>query len=339
MGILTDIFDMYQGSSDTKKNIIYNKLIKVLWKSKCKYIKQERHIRFMIDNGIKNEELIELFSPYTDITYKVFKSSYGKNVSSIDYVKIRVNNLYAYLFDTEVYYSKEYYTELFVPKNEYYNVLKAPDKANVKEITQRINKSILNAEKLKQKNIDKKYELTWNEYKKLINKYLKNILDNYKGIDEYIAINGWVARCNSPNWDNDNYIIGYINKSLTMYLRNYIKETTKFYDNYKWKHSSKTYIPINIAKEYSPIQLCLSKYYDDVEKLKSVSWSNEFTEGQKKFISNVEKIINNSDLKNVILFNSNGTPKINESFISKQIGVSRVAVNKMIAKIYCYYNK
>ena len=336
MGFLTDIFDAYKSSPEDKRDIIYNRFVKVLWKSKCRYSKQDKHIRFVISKDIDSKELVDIFSNYTDIKYKVFKSNYSKNLSSIDYIKIRINNLYAYLFDMDVYYNKEYYTQLFIPRNLYYNALKGD--CDVENINNVINMSIAKAEFLKQESINNKYDLSWIEYKKLINKCIKKIMDNYITIKEYSDKKEWEVRCTSSSWDEDNYIIGYINKSITMYLYNYIKELDGFNQKYKWKHSLKRYISLDDANNYNALQLCVSKYIDDVDVLNSIDYNKELTSNQVLFLDKIEELLKTKSLKEIILFNKNGTPKINESFVAKELGISRVAVGKTILRISKTYN-
>lgn len=325
---LNEILYKYQNSKTEKqKDKIFNKFIKQIWNSKCKYEIIIKKYGFRInDSLLNNKYLSNFFNKYNNLEYKVCKSQFSKrDLNSIDYIKIHINNTYSYLFDKEVYYDKEYYKLLYTPKQQYFNIIK--NKINIKDIdikslTDEIINNLIKSDRIKKKSVNKKIDLSWTEYQKLVNIYLRKCFDNYKSIEEYEDENDWETRIFVDCWNEDNYIISYFNKSLTGYFRDYIKEITNFKDKYKWKRSLNKYLKVkNVTNEYTPLQLCIGRYYKTKKELLNVSDDNilKLTKRQRKLIKQIEEIINKYDEKDIILFNDYGTPYISQAFITNYI--------------------
>lgn len=66
--------------------------------------------------------------------------------------------------------------------------------------------------------------MEWTEYKKLISEYIERIFQNYIPSHEYEKKHGWEVRVNTDSWSEDNYIVKYFCKSLTGYMRNYVRD-------------------------------------------------------------------------------------------------------------------
>ena len=226
---LNELLDEYKNSDEKKK--ILDEFLLQLWSSKFTFKKYSRYFTYKVNNDLlgNNEELIELFNKYNKIEYKVAKSQYNKQLSSIDYVRIHINNMYGYLTDKDVYYKKEYYKLLLTPKNEYFkaiNLIKNGEvnEIDICEIENKIIESLNKAEKIKTECINKKHNITWHKYKKLINGFIGRIFENYIPLHEYEKEHGWDMKVTVDGWNEDNYVIKYICKSLTGYMRNYIRD-------------------------------------------------------------------------------------------------------------------
>lgn len=226
---LNELLDDYQNSDD--KGEVLNEFLRHLWNSKCTFYKYSKYFTYKVNNDLlnNNQELIDLFEKYNKIEYKVAKSQYKKQLSSVDYIRIHVNNMYGYLTDKEVYYKKDYYKLLLTPKNEYFKVVNLIkngeiDKICTTDIEKKIVASLDKAEKIKTECINKKHNITWSKYKKLINQYVERIFKNYIPLYEYEKEHGWEMKVTVDGWNEDNYVIKYICKSLTGYMRNYIRD-------------------------------------------------------------------------------------------------------------------
>ena len=232
---LEQLLEEYQESDNKEvKEEIFKQFIERLWRSKYRLTKYKKKYQFKINEKALNyrDDLIELFKKYQDIECDFVKSSFRKvSIEPIDYIRIRINNLYAIYFDKEVYYDKEYYEFLGTAKKEYYatvDKLKKGDLVSADDIEEKIKSSLKQAEFIKNKNINRKLELKWSEYKKLINEFLRKIFDNYITIEEYESKYGWELKVSVDGWNEDHFVVRYFCKSLSGYMRDFKREMLGF---------------------------------------------------------------------------------------------------------------
>jgi hypothetical protein len=214
------------------KDEVFDKFIRAIWKSTYRFQKYKKRYTFKVNENLLDNRisLIDLFNAYNNIEYTVVKSFYGKANSPIDYIRIHINNMYGYLFDNDVYYDSEYYKLLITPKKEYFkaiNSVKEGIDVDYIEIKNSINVALKNAEILKNTSVERKKNMKFIDYKKIINAYLRRIFDNYTPIHEYEEKHGWEMRVNVDGWSENNYIIKYFCKSLSGYMRHYIRDSKK----------------------------------------------------------------------------------------------------------------
>lgn len=224
MGYLSECFNKYYYSdNETQKNKIKESFKSLIWGS-LPYIKLDRFFKYKVSyDNIDNPNHIEIFEKYSFIEYKILKSRYNINtLQKEDLIKARINSNYGKYFDNEIYYKKEYYRALAEYKNIYFNYLKG----EVDDLEGEINNNILMIENWKKESLKNKYELSWNDYKKLINGWFDRIFNNYKPLEEKVE-EGEFFPIHILDWDEDNYLVGYINGSLNGYLKNYIKDLNK----------------------------------------------------------------------------------------------------------------
>ncbi|QSF43282.1 hypothetical protein [Paenibacillus tianjinensis] len=215
---------------ESDKSAVIKDFTSNLWKSKCGFKKETKYFTFNVDHGLLEgrPDLIKLFEQYKNIEYKICKSFY-KQVDNIDYIKIRINNLYAYYIDKEVYRGKEYYSLLRKPRNEYFKALKLikdgyGDIIDSQEVEDVIKKSLSRAAEIKKEMTEIKLQMSWAEYKSLIDSSIVKIFKNYKTIDEYEEEHGWEQKVDAI-WNEDNYIVKYFVKSIHGYLLTYIRDS------------------------------------------------------------------------------------------------------------------
>jgi hypothetical protein len=138
--------------------------------------------------------------------------------------------MYGLLVDKDVYLPKEYYQLLLTPKREYYNtieLIKNGKNVSCEEINNKIQFSLMEAEQIKNEAQNKKINMKWYDYKNLISAYIERIFNNYIPVHEYEEKHGWEMKVNVDGWSENNYLIKYFCKSLTGYMRNYIKSLNK----------------------------------------------------------------------------------------------------------------
>jgi len=226
--------------SDIKQDII-NKFIERLWNSEYAFKKYKKQYKYEVFDDLLNNrnDLIELFNKYNVVEYTVCRSFYKKKLESIDYIRVKLNNMYGFLFDNDVYYNRKYYNLLLTPKKEYFRIVNIKkeigniDDITYEEILYNINSALNEAEIIKQESIKKKHDMSFDNYKRIINTYIERVFNNYKSIEEYEKINGWELKVKVDGWSEDNYVIKYFCKSLNGYLRNYIREISNKPNKYK----------------------------------------------------------------------------------------------------------
>lgn len=226
--MLSELLEEYKESSDDRKLELVKEFTNMLWKSKYVFKTYKKYYTYRINESALNNrsDLIELFNKYKTVEFIFCKSYYKKGLESIDYIRVHVNNMFGFLVNKEVYLSKDYYQLLLTPKDEYYltiEKLKNGEDVDCNEIEERIILALKEAEQVKEKSLEKKLDIKWKDYKKLINTYIERLFNNYMPQYEYEEKHGWQMQINIDGWNEDNYVIRYFSKSLTGYLRNYVK--------------------------------------------------------------------------------------------------------------------
>lgn len=216
MGYLSLVFNKFHQKRDVD---ILNEFRERIW-STLPYEKLNRKYTYKISSNIEDKKIYNKLKEFSCIEYKVLKSRYKKNeLNSEEYIKARINSNYGKYFDKELYLDKQYYYRLANYKNIYFSYLNGDCDNVLKELKDN-EKEIKEIEK---ECIGKKLDLTWEEYKNLVNGIIPKIFDNYIPMDERIEEGVWKPNYNL-DWDEDNYIIGYFNKSLDGYIKMYIDE-------------------------------------------------------------------------------------------------------------------
>lgn len=233
--MLNELLEEYKETDDTQS--VINEFTNMLWSSKYTLKKHKKYFTFDVSAELlnHNKELIELFESHNYIEFTFCKSYYKKRMDYIDYIRIHVNNMYGYLVDKSLYLPKSYYQLLLAPKNEYYYVIesiKNGETVNYQEVKNRIDFSLTQAERIKKEAGDKKIDMKWREYKELINKYIERLFKNYKPPEEYEELHGWQMKIHIDGWSENNYVIKYFCKSLSGYMRNYVKDSFRDYQKY-----------------------------------------------------------------------------------------------------------
>lgn len=228
--MLSQLLEDYKEAEFEDKDQYIDEFKKMIWKSKYTYKVQKKYITFKLNESALNfdKKLIEIFELYQSTEFSLCKSFHKGKLKSADYIRIHINNMYGFLTKPEVYLPKEYYQLMLVPKDEYYKVvenIKNGAIIDVDSIRIKISDSISKAEKIKSEHLNKKIKLTWKDYKGLINKYIDRLFDNYTPIYEYEEKNGWKMEVDTDNWSEDNYVASYFCKSLTGYMRNYVRDS------------------------------------------------------------------------------------------------------------------
>lgn len=199
-----------------------------IWKSKYEFKKIYSSISFepLVEELGGSEEIYELFLKYSNTPIINVKSNYSdNNMNCYDFIKIHINNTWAYVCEKDCYLPKEYYKRMHFAKNLYFNVLKNGELC-FENIKSQLEENYKEADKIKLFANNRKMSIDWDEFKRRVDIYLDRISVNFKPIDVYEEENpdNDIDFENILGYTDDNYAVSYINKSLTGYFRTeYIK--------------------------------------------------------------------------------------------------------------------
>lgn len=221
MGYLSYVFNSYYSSdNDYEKEKLKNDFKQRLWES-VPYKKIKKHFSFRVmKNHIADDELYNEIRKYSSIEYKLLKSRYSLNeVESEDLIRARINSLYGKYFDEDVYLCKDYYKHIAYVKNIYIRWL---EEDQAFDVISEFNTTLSKANEFKLKSLERKYKYSWHDYTEYINKSIDRIFNTYVPFYEN---KNFVAK-SYDNWNEDNYIVGYVCKSLDGYCKDLIKKIT-----------------------------------------------------------------------------------------------------------------
>lgn len=218
---LYEIIEDYKyASTQEEKDEIFNSFCSSLWSSANKRKTYTKAIRFKVAKELLATEPGQVFETWSEIEYNYYKSM-TKDENWCAMIRQKINNIYTRYFDKEVILGKEYMDLLKKPKLLYYEWLSGTE-MDAAAVTDFIDDVIDQAEKVKKKLQMQKMELSWSEYKRIVEVFLKRCFDNCKLIDEYEDKTKIFSRLDFLT--EDHFYVGYINRSISAYFQNYQKD-------------------------------------------------------------------------------------------------------------------
>lgn len=224
------IEDYKEAENNEVKDEIFNSFCSSLWASDNKRRTYIKTIHFKVRKDLLNTELGQVFNTWSGIEYKYYKPM-TKDENWCSIIRQKINNIYTRYFDKEVILNKEYMDLLKKPKLMYFDWLSGIE-MDADTVTDIIDDVIDEAEKLKQRFQMEKMILSWNEYKKVVEGFLRRCFNNCKLIEEYEDKTQIVN-----NYDfitEDNFYVKYINRSLDGEIRKYQKQYYGIRDHKKY---------------------------------------------------------------------------------------------------------
>lgn len=224
------IEDYKEAENNEVKDEIFNSFCSSIWASDNKKRTYIKTIHFKVRKDLLDTELGRVFNTWSGIEYRYYKSM-TKDENWCAIIRQKINNIYTRYFDKEVILNKEYMDLLKKPKLMYFDWLSGTE-MNADIVTDIIDDTIDKAEKFKQRFQMEKMTLSWNEYKKVVEGFLRRCFDNCKLIEEYEDKTQIVN-----NYDfitEDNFYVKYINRSLDGEMRKYQKQYYGIRDHKKY---------------------------------------------------------------------------------------------------------
>ena len=214
------IEDYKEAKTEEEKDDIFKSFCSSIWSSDNKRRIYKKSIKFNVRKALLQTELGQVFDTWSDVEYTYYKSM-TKDENWCSIIRQKINNIYTRYFDREVVLSKEYMDLLKAPKKLYYQWISGID-MDAETVTEIIDDALDNAQKVKVKLQKEKMSLSWNEHKKIVEKFLRKSFNNCKLIGEYedkTKINTMLDFLTE-----DHFYVGYICRTLDNYFKNYQKE-------------------------------------------------------------------------------------------------------------------
>lgn len=214
------IEDYKEAENNEVKDEIFNSFCSSIWASDNKRRTYMKTIHFKVRNDLLDTELGRVFNTWSGIEYRYYKSM-TKDENWCSIIRQKINNIYTRYFDKEVILNKEYMDLLKKPKLMYFDWLSGIE-MDADTVTDIIDDAIDEAEKLKQRFQMEKMTLSWDEYKKVVEGFLRKCFDNCKLIGEYEDKTQIVN-----NYDfitEDNFYVKYINRYMDREIVQYQKK-------------------------------------------------------------------------------------------------------------------
>lgn len=215
-----EVFDDYKDAKDDElKNKIISMFCQKIWNVNNDVENLERVIRYRVSNKFTCN-VSDVFRKYQNIKY-ISNKSFSQGGDSWTILRQKINNIYTDMCDKDVCKKKDYMDCLYSPKRLYFRFVKGKSFNSV-ELENYIGQQMELAKELHNKYAKHKMDIGWDEYKNLINGYIKKIFNNYIPLDEFEDKS--ILSVSVTYWSEDNYVIKYIGKSLCGYMKNYEKQ-------------------------------------------------------------------------------------------------------------------
>ncbi len=157
---------------------------------------------------------------WSEMKYKGYKTI-SKETDWCSLIRQKINNLYTRYFDKDVILNNDYMSLLHTPKRLYYQWIDGTE-IDSDELTAIINDAFDKADKLKATYQKQKMTLSWNDYKKIVEKFLQRCFDNCQLIENYEDKSNYCGLYDFVN--EDNFYISYFCKRLEGNIKDYQKK-------------------------------------------------------------------------------------------------------------------
>ena len=217
---LYEIIEDYQNAASvSEQNEIFASFCQMLWACENKRRTYYKNIRFSVRKDLRNTAPGQMFGRWNQITYKGYQSK-TKETDWCSLIRQKINNLYSRYFDKEIILEQAYLHLLATPKRLYYQWISGIEK-DPGQCEEDIRAAMEQAEQLYTVCRQAKMELSWNDYKKLTETFLRRIFDNCRSIEHFESETSFATMYDFI--EEDHFYIRYFCKSLSGYMSNYRK--------------------------------------------------------------------------------------------------------------------
>lgn len=169
--------------TDEEREVIFKSFCNAIWSCDHKRRVITKTLKFAVHKDLLETDIGKIFDMWSEVEYKSYNPMSNKS-DWYSIIRQKINNIYTRYFDKEVILNKEYMDLLNVPKRLYYRWING-EEMDEKIVTDMIDYAISDSIDMKKKYQMQKMVMSWEEYKKLIEKFLSGIIVRCKLIDEY----------------------------------------------------------------------------------------------------------------------------------------------------------
>lgn len=217
---LYEILEDYKDAgTQEEKEKIFGSFCASVWSSGNKRRIYRKAVRFHVSENLLSTELGQVFDAWSKVEYLHYKSM-TKEEDWRSILRQKINNLYTRYFDKEVILNREYLDLLKTPKRLYYEWISGID-MDAGTVSDFINHTMDTAEKTKKRLQKEKMLLSWNDFKKTVEDFLRTGFENCKLIEEYEDTSRFISRLDF--FTEDHLYVGYLCRTLENCFRNYQK--------------------------------------------------------------------------------------------------------------------
>lgn len=213
------IEDYKSASTKAEQEEIFTSFCSAIWASENKRSIYPKKIRYRVPKSLRDTELGQLFESWSAIEYSYARTT-TKEGDWASILRQKINNIYTRYFDREVILDKEYMELLTTPKHLYYEWL-AGSEMNAAEVSREAWAALRKADEVKLRLQREKMNLSWNDYKTVIESFLKKCLQHCQFIDEYEEHTKLITTVDFIH--EDHFYVGYICKRLSGNIKDYQK--------------------------------------------------------------------------------------------------------------------
>jgi len=225
------IEDYKEAKTQEEKDEIFNSFCSSVWSSDNKRRTYTKSIKYNVRKDLLDTDLGQVFNTWSDIEYRYYKAM-TKDENWCPIIRQKINNIYTRYFDKEVILGKEYMDLLKTPKRLYYEWISGID-MDATTVTEIIDEAIDKSIRVKSRLQIEKMNLSWNDYKKVIEGFLRKACDNCKLIGEYEDKSKIITRIDFLT--EDHFYVGYICKSIEGDILKWQKQYYGIRDHKKYK--------------------------------------------------------------------------------------------------------
>lgn len=217
---LYEILDDYKELEN--KDEIFKEFMNLIWHSTNSRQVFTKYITFTMLPNLVETDVGRVFYEYLNTPYISSKTT-TTNTDFVSLIRQKINNLYNNYCEKRLCTRKDYVGLLHTPKILYFRWEKDQhDYNSIDDLPNKLVESLAQADELKNQYSKQKMNLTWKQFKPVVEKYIRRAFENYIPLDEYENKNEFVL--DTDLWTEDNFAIKYICNCLQQSMKNYQKE-------------------------------------------------------------------------------------------------------------------